>query len=174
MQFHYGAPTAVLRSHSMLALLLASAAFHAPIGGVQHLSVMRTGSPAVMQFGIPGVSGQYGSNGRSTFASNHVHWHAVALEPALKRKDAVDQIFQVNDLSARAGVPRRRAPRHNIKGPSLDARRRGTPHLRRRAMSQRTSSDAPSTAARPRSTRPATTRCSRTEAAWETRRYLLI
>ena len=47
-QFHYGAPTACAHI-AMLALLLASAAFHAPMGGVQHLSVMRTGSPAVMQ-----------------------------------------------------------------------------------------------------------------------------
>ena len=33
----------------MLALLLASAAFHAPMGGAHHLSVTRAGTPAIMQ-----------------------------------------------------------------------------------------------------------------------------
>jgi len=45
------------------------------------------GKPGFTMPGVPGVSGEYGSKSRGGFASNHIHWHVIAVEPALKMNE---------------------------------------------------------------------------------------
>jgi len=54
------------------------------------------GKPAIQMHGIPGFGGAYASDGRGGFASNHLHWAVVNLEPHLLGAEHVE--LQAHDL----------------------------------------------------------------------------
>jgi len=60
------------------------------------------GKPAIVNFGLPGVGGAYASKGKGGYASNHVHWHGVAIEPAIRANlpGVVNKVF-ASDLAWR-------------------------------------------------------------------------
>jgi hypothetical protein len=43
------------------------------------------GKPAIVNFGLPGIGGAYANAGKGGYASNHIHWHAISLEPHVKK-----------------------------------------------------------------------------------------
>eukprot|EP00927_Polykrikos_kofoidii_P055943 TRINITY_DN50125_c0_g1_i1.p1 TRINITY_DN50125_c0_g1~~TRINITY_DN50125_c0_g1_i1.p1 ORF type:complete len:1234 (+),score=177.22 TRINITY_DN50125_c0_g1_i1:63-3764(+) len=64
------------------------------------------GKPGVGTHVLPGVSGQYTSRGRGGQATNHMHWHVIALEPHLKMDEPrVVNKLQVSDLVSAAEEP---------------------------------------------------------------------
>ncbi len=47
---------------------------------------------------IPGVNGQFASEGQGGFACNHLHWSTIVLEPMV-RGNGAKQVLQASDLS---------------------------------------------------------------------------
>lgn len=64
------------------------------------------GKPGVGTHAIPGVGGQYASGGKGGLATNHMHWHVIALEPHLRMdtKGVVNRLH-VSDMVAPADEP---------------------------------------------------------------------
>mmetsp|Transcript_7274 Transcript_7274/g.15943 ORF Transcript_7274/g.15943 Transcript_7274/m.15943 type:complete len:780 (-) Transcript_7274:437-2776(-) len=55
------------------------------------------GKPGVVTTGIPGRTGAYASGGKGGFASNHIHWAMVNLEPSVR--EAPVQALLASDLA---------------------------------------------------------------------------
>lgn len=57
------------------------------------------GKPAVVNMGLPHFGGSFGQKGKGGYASNHVHWHSVYMEPHVKKnRKNVRNALVVEDL----------------------------------------------------------------------------